>query len=68
MELVAKSGTPLFISAQSEATGEPQRIKIKECFKAASQNLPLGEPLDWMETAVPKRWKLNDNIENFNWN
>jgi len=67
MELVAQSGTPLFISAQPDATGGPQRKEIKECFKAASLNAPLGEPLDWMETAVPKRWKLNENIEIFNW-
>ena len=49
MELVAKSGTTLFISAQPEATGPEQKAFIKECFRLASQNLPLGEPLDWMQ-------------------
>ena len=67
MELVAKSGTPLFISAQPEATGTAQKATIKECFKLASQNLPVGEPLDWMENAFPRKWKLNGKTENFNW-
>lgn len=67
MELVAKSGTPLFISAQAEATGDLLRKDIKECFKAASQNVPLGEPLDWMENAIPKKWKLNEKVVNYNW-
>ncbi len=67
MELVAKSGTPLFISAQPEATGAAQKATIKECFKLASQNLPVGEPLDWMENAFPRKWKLNGKTENFNW-
>ena len=67
MELVAKSGTPLFISAQPEAMGTEQRISIKECFKLAAQHLPVGEPLDWMENAVPKKWKLNGKIEMFDW-
>ena len=67
MELLAKSGTPLFISAQSDATGEEQKTTIKTCFKLASQNLPVAEPLDWMETPFPKKWKLNGKIENFNW-
>ena len=67
MELVAKSGTPLFISAQPEATGAEQKKSIKECFKLASQNLPVGEPLDWMENSFPKKWKLNGKIENFDW-
>jgi alpha-galactosidase len=67
MELVAKSGTPLFISAQPEATGSLQKQFIKECFSTASKKIPLGEPLDWMENAFPKKWKLNGQIVNFNW-
>lgn len=67
MELVAKSGTPLFISAQPEATGEEQKIFIKECFRIASQKLPVAEPLDWMENPLPQKWKLNGKIVTFNW-
>ena len=67
LQLVAKSGTPLFISAQPEATGAVQLKSITECFKLASQELSLGEPLDWMETPVPTKWKLNGKIETFNW-
>jgi alpha-galactosidase len=67
MQLVAQSGTPLFISAQPEATGKEQKETIRECFKLASRSLPLGEPLDWMETAFPEKWKLNGEIVNFDW-
>ena len=67
MKLVAKSGTTLFISAQPEATGSEQRTAIKECFRLASQNLPLGEPLDWMQNPIPQKWKLNGEIVNFDW-
>jgi alpha-galactosidase len=68
MELVAKSGTPLFISAQPDATGAEQKEAIKNCFKLASQNLPVGEPLDWMDNAFPKKWKLNGKTEIYDWN
>ena len=67
MELLAKSGTPLFISAQPEATGTKQKEAIKECFRLASQNLPVAEPLDWMENKQPVKWKLNGQIEVFDW-
>ena len=67
MQLVAKSGTPLFISAQPDATGARQKEVIRECFRMASQNLPLGEPLDWIESAFPQKWKLNEKVETFNW-
>ncbi|MGC4102812.1 alpha-amylase family protein [Ferruginibacter sp.] len=67
MELLAKSGMPLFISAQPEATGTEQKEIIKKCFDLASKNLPVGEPLDWMENPFPKKWKLNNSIESFDW-
>lgn len=67
MELVAKSGTPLFISAQPEAINTEQKIFIKECFTTASQSLPVGEPLDWLENSLPKKWKLNGKAITFNW-
>lgn len=40
---------------------------FKACFKLASQNLPVAEPLDWTENAFPKKWKLNGEIVIFNW-
>jgi alpha-galactosidase len=67
MELVAKSGVPLFVSAQAEAMGSAQKAAIKECFRLASQEMPLGEPLDWMQTPTPKRWKLIGDVVNFDW-
>ena len=67
MDLVANSGTPLFISAQPEATGAAQKEFIKKCFTTASKKLPLGEPLDWMENEFPKKWKLNGETVDFNW-
>jgi alpha-galactosidase len=67
MELLANSGTPLFISAQPEATGTEQKKVIKECFQLAAQSLPVAEPLDWMETQVPRKWKLNGSIRTFDW-
>jgi alpha-galactosidase len=67
MELVAKSGTPLFISAQPEAIGSEQKSFIKACFTSASQPLPVAEPLDWLENALPEKWKLNGKTETFDW-
>jgi alpha-galactosidase len=67
MELVAHSGTPLFISAQPEATGPEQKRAIRESFQTAARNTPLGEPLDWMERPVPKKWKLDGRLASFDW-
>ena len=67
MQLVAESGTPLFVSAQREAVGREQAEYMKECFTTASRELPVGEPLDWQETPFPRTWKLNGRTVAFNW-
>ena len=67
LDLVSKSGTPLFISAQPSAIGEIQKTAIRDAFALASQDQPLGEPMDWMENAFPREWMLDGNYHLFNW-
>ncbi|MEP7110977.1 MAG: hypothetical protein ABI760_23480 [Ferruginibacter sp.] len=67
MQLLAESGTPLFISAQPDAVGAEQKQFIKKCFASAAKILPVGEPLDWMNNPVPSKWKLNGKVVNFDW-
>jgi alpha-galactosidase len=67
MQLLAQSSAPLFISAQPEAVGAEQKAFIKQCFNDASERLPVGEPLDWLDNAFPSKWKLNNKIVNFSW-
>lgn len=67
MDLVARSGTPLFISAQPAALGEAQRSAIRAAFELASEPRPLGQPLDWLTNAWPQNWKLGGEIRSYDW-
>lgn len=67
MELVAKSGTPLFISAQPGAMHTDQKSATRESFRFASSVQPIGEPLDWMQASVPQQWKLRGETVTFDW-
>jgi alpha-galactosidase len=67
MQLVAGTGTPLFISAQPEAVGTEQKELIRECFSMAARPLPAAEPLDWLTNPQPARWKLDGKIRAFDW-
>jgi alpha-galactosidase len=67
LELVAQSGTPLFISAQSAATGSEQKAVLKECFQTVAEKQAVAEPLDWLEQPCPQVWKLNGTVKQFNW-
>jgi alpha-galactosidase len=67
MQLLAESGTPLFISAQPAAIGPEQREEIKKSFQKAALEQPLGQPLDWLTNPFPAHWKLNGRIVDFLW-
>jgi alpha-galactosidase len=67
MQLLAESGTPLFISPQPNALGEEQKVFIKQCFARAANVQPTGEPLDWMSNPRPEKWKLNGRVVSFDW-
>jgi alpha-galactosidase len=65
--LVAKSGTALFVSAQSAAVGEVQRRAIRAAFERTSSTQLLAEPVDWLTNPWPQTWKLNGELERFDW-
>jgi alpha-galactosidase len=67
MQLLAQSSAPLFISAQPDAVGAEQKDFIKKCFADVSKDQPVGEPLDWLDDPWPAKWKLDDNVVEFNW-
>jgi alpha-galactosidase len=67
MELIAGSGSPLFISAQPDILGAEQRAAIRSSFTLVARKLPPGEPLDWLTNPQPARWRLNGRIREFTW-
>ncbi len=67
LDLLARSGTPLFVSAAPDAMGSEQQSAIREAFARAAVMQPVGEPLDWMETTEPSKWRLGENTMNYRW-
>ena len=67
LDLVSRSGTPLFVSAQAEALGDEQNKALKRAFDLAAVKQPIAEPLDWMETRTPKKWRLMGETTEFAW-
>ena len=83
LDLVARSGTPLFISIKKGALTADQEKLVAEALAAAARPQPLGEPLDWFEAvnptrgadplkhleggAAPRRWKLGGKVVVYDW-
>lgn len=67
LELLAASGTPLFVSADPAALGPEQRAALTAAYARAATVQPPAEPLDWLHTTTPRRWKFGEETRTFDW-
>ena len=67
LDLLARSGTPLFVSPEPEAMGSEQKRALREAFTRAAKGAPPAEPLDWMETTCPKKWRFGNETVTYDW-
>jgi alpha-galactosidase len=67
LELLAASGTPLFVSADPGALGPEQEAALRHAFRLAAHPQAAVEPLDWLENALPQRWRTESGVLEFNW-
>jgi alpha-galactosidase len=67
LQLLAESGSPLFISAELDILDSEKKAAIRQAFANAAKVQPTGEPLDWMSNPFPAHWKLNNREVRFNW-
>jgi alpha-galactosidase len=67
LELLASSGTMLFVSLDPAALGAEQRRDLRAALALAADPHPLGEPIGWQHTAWPTQWKLMNRERRFDW-
>lgn len=67
LDLLAHSGTPLFISIPCDTVNPARISELREALSAAARPQPLAEPLDWMKTRIPEHWLLDGQKTSFSW-
>lgn len=67
LDLVARSGTTLFVSLAPDAVGPEQEKALRAALVIAAQPQPLGEALDWMRTIWPCQWRLGGQETRYDW-
>ena len=67
LDLVARSGTPLFASIDPASAGAEQKSALREAFAIAAKPQPQAEPLDWMESTTPEKWRLGGKTVSYDW-
>ena len=67
LDLVTRSGTALFVSADPDALQPAQKTVLASALAAASERRLAGIPLDWFDTTTPERWRLQNKTVQFDW-
>ncbi|MGB8473458.1 MAG: hypothetical protein WCE61_05155 [Candidatus Acidiferrum sp.] len=67
LDLVARSGTALFVSVDPAVVKPAQKRALQSALATASQKQQPGIPLDWQETTTPERWTLDSKPTLYNW-
>ncbi|MGV3617444.1 MAG: hypothetical protein ACO1SV_19125 [Fimbriimonas sp.] len=67
LRLVAESGTALFVAVEPSVVEPKHREALKAALAIAARPQPIGEPLDWMETVCPRKWRLLGKETEFAW-
>ncbi len=67
LDLVTRSATPLFVSADPAVMGKRERDALKAAFVIAARPQHGLEPLDWTRTTVPEHWRSGAEAADYHW-
>lgn len=67
LDLVTRSATPLFVSADPTVLTKESRSALKAAFALAARAQPGAEPLDWMRGTVPEHWRVGGKPVDYQW-
>jgi len=69
LDLVARSGTALFVSVDPRTVTAEQKIAFTEAMQTAlSGGTPGGcEPLDWLHNTAPREWRIGGKNHTYHW-
>ena len=65
LDVLGRSGTPLFVSARPGTLNDEQLEAVRNAFAIAAVNCTPSEPLDWQDTTQPCIWKTADGITEY---
>ena len=67
LDVLAKSGTPLFVSIAQDAFSREVEDAVRTAFETACNCGSVSVPLDWMESKTPRDWKSDHGTDRYDW-
>lgn len=68
INLLAKSGTPMFISCPDGTLDREQENELRKLYGIASEQKNTAEPIDWLWNSTPSQWLIDGKKTQYNWN
>lgn len=67
LDLLAKSGTPLFISCPNGVLTDEQKEEFKAAYRLAAKQENFAVPVDWMYNTIPAVWMIDGERVEYDW-
>jgi len=67
LDVLSRSGTPLFVSLDPHALDADRSMALRKAFACAAAPREVSRPLDWLQTTQPSQWLHADGTSNYNW-
>ena len=67
LDILSKSGSPLFVSCKPGVLKESEIAELKEAWAINSVQNNNTRPLDWMENQYPAHWLIDGKEVYYNW-
>ncbi len=67
LDILANSGTPLFVSIHPDTITNEQKAALRDAFRHASQQTDVLEPLDFTDLRYPVRYLINGEERRYQW-
>ncbi len=67
LDLVARSGTALFVSVDPAARTDAADADLSRAVRLALDGGQEVEPLDWLTTTAPRRWRCGGQTLTYDW-
>lgn len=67
LDVLSKSGTPLFVSVDDHAYNDEIKNDITKAFEFACSTQNFSRADDWFENVLPTKWESNFGTTEYNW-
>lgn len=67
LDILSRSGSPLFVSCKPGILNDSQLDELKAAWAVNSLQLNDCRPLDWMENLVPAVWLIDGEVVEYEW-